>query len=203
MYPGSVRGTRKCIINAWFGRTFRFVAVRNRRCVWPVMSGWRHDVSGSPVDREEKKRLCAFLGWVGHGLLWSPGALRGKKNGSVLFRRATSSASLNHVISMCTLSGWLYSRAAGTPGPLKGFQGGPRQTRNTFDCDLVHWRTWSIIFAIAYPRPAVDERTLELNGWDKIMSLSHMDVRSSVHQYLITSNYNMGYYPVFVNMGLT
>lgn len=60
MYTGSVRDTRKCIINDWFGRTFRIIADRNRRCVWPVMSGWRHDVSGSPVDREKKKKtaLC-------------------------------------------------------------------------------------------------------------------------------------------------
>lgn len=41
MYTGSVRDTRKCIINDWFGRTFRIIADRNRRCVWPVMSGWR------------------------------------------------------------------------------------------------------------------------------------------------------------------
>lgn len=118
MYTGSVRDTRKCIINDWFGRTFRIIADRNRRCVWPVMSGWR-----------------AWRQW------FTGGQGKKKKNGSVLFRRATSSTSLNRVICMCTLSVWLYSRAAGTPGPLRGFQRGPRQTRNTFGCDLVHWRT--------------------------------------------------------------
>lgn len=104
------------LIGGWV-ELFRLVAVRNRRRVWPA--------------------TCTAGGMTSPVHRWTE-----KKNGAVLFRRRAAQPHWT-MLSVHPLPFTLYAPPDSRPGPLRGFQGAPGKRKHTFDCDLVHWRTYS------------------------------------------------------------